>query len=102
MSDGYEAGRLTPEQRRSIEDAEARREAEYAAELARQRALLQHGDQDSYVARRMEKEMQAIAAAQQEAEAEEQAQSGGSLPNPYLLLVLGALLSALLLGLASR
>lgn len=100
MAQGHGQQRLTAEQRRRIEEEEERREAERAAELARQRALLGGLEQDTYVARRVRNEMEAQAEAQRLAVEEELARSGGvGDSNPYPLLVIGALLSAVLLGL---
>jgi hypothetical protein len=92
--------RLTAEQRRRLEELEAQREAEYAAELARQRARLQEAEEDGYVTRRVRSQMDAIAEAQRQAEEEELARSGGARDsNPDPLLILGVLLSLVIVGL---
>jgi hypothetical protein len=99
MDHGHGPQRLTPEQRRRIEEEEERREAEYAAETARQRELLQQTEADGYVSRRMQREMETIEAENRQAEEAQLLQSGGvRANNTRTLLLLGLLLSALLLG----
>jgi Fe2+ transport system protein B len=89
---------MDPEQRRRIEEEEARREAERAQELARQRALLGQDEADAYVMQRVRQEMEAITEAQRAAEEEDRAQSGSArASSPYLLLLLGLAISAGLL-----
>jgi hypothetical protein len=98
--DGSAPPRMTAEQRRRIEEEEERREAERAAELARQRALLQEVDEDRYVSRRMDRERATIAELNRQAEDETRAALGDRPgPGPYRLLLIGAALSAALLGL---
>jgi hypothetical protein len=101
MEHDHDQQRLTPEQRRGIEEQEERREAGRAAELARQRVLLSATEEDAYVSRRVRREMEAIAEAQRDAMEEEARESDGAPPtNARVLLLFGVLVSALVLWLA--
>ncbi len=99
MAQGPGQQRLTPEQRRRLEELEDQREADRAADMARQRAAMGQDDQDTYVARRVEREMHAIAEAERLALEEEARESGAATQaNPYLLLAIGLALSGLILA----
>jgi hypothetical protein len=98
MEQGHGQQRLTAEQRRRLEEEEERREAEYAEELARQRAILNETAEDGYVIRRVQRQMEDIADAQRrEVEAEEARSGGGPTPKSLLLLGLGLLVSVAIL-----
>lgn len=99
---GSESQQMTAEQRRRLEELEAAREAEYLAQVARQREELGAVAEDGYVLRRVAREMAAIEEAQRHEQEEELARSGGGTPtNPYLLLLLGLAIGAAVLVLSA-
>ncbi len=68
--------------------------------MARQREQAQGSDLHAYVSRRMARELEAILDDQRRAEGEELSQSGAAAPqNPYLLLILGVVISVELVAL---
>lgn len=92
--------RMTPEQRRRLEELEEAREAERLNDMARQRELLQQWDEDRYVSHRMERERENIADDVRAAHEEDLRQLGGvPASSPGRLLFLGACLSGALIAL---
>ena len=93
--------RLTADQRKRLEELEEEREAQRLQDLARQRAELDVWDEDRYVAQRMEREREAIAADIRQAEAEIALETGGAPDqNVGRLVLFGVLLTIGLLAMS--